>query len=80
MKQTKPLSLIAGENLKRLMKAHRLTQEQFAEAFGAATGYDRLDARTVRWWLTNGIVRIDTVGAVADFFGVSLTDMLNDPI
>ena len=78
MKQTKPLSLIAGENLNRLMKTHRLKQEQFAEAFGAAKGYDRLDARTVRWWLTNGIIRVDTVGAVAEFFGISLMEMLNE--
>lgn len=79
MKQSKLPSIIAGENLRRLIRAHGLTQEQFAEDFGAEMGYERLDARTVRFWMSHGIVRIDTVQDVAAFFGISLLELLREP-
>ena len=63
------LGLVAGANLKRLMKENRLTQEDFAEAFSA-------DERTVRRWISQGINNITLIGEIADFFNVSITDIL----
>lgn len=63
------LGLVAGANLKRLMKENQLTQEDFAEAFCA-------DDRTVRRWISQGINNITLIGEIADFFNVSITDIL----
>ena len=66
----KPLSKIAGENLKRLIKQTRYrTQEEFAFAFGAETG-------TLSRWLNQGIKDIDTLEQLADFISVNIVDLL----
>lgn len=66
----KPLSKIAGENLKRLIKQTRYkTQEEFAFAFGAET-------RTLSRWLNQGIKDIDTLEQLADFISVNVVDLL----
>lgn len=66
----KPLSKIAGENLKRLIKQTRYkTQEEFAFAFGAET-------RTLSRWLNQGIKDIDTLEQLADFISVNIVDLL----
>lgn len=58
----KPLSKIAGERLKRLIKESKYqTQEEFAFAFGAET-------RTLIRWLNQGVRNIDTLEQLADFF------------
>ena len=49
------LSLIAGINLKRLIRSSRYrTQENFAYEFGA-------EIRTVSRWLNAGVKNIDTL-------------------
>lgn len=66
----KPLSKIAGENLKRLIKQTKYkTQEEFAFAFGAET-------RTLSRWLNQGIKDIDTLEQLADFISVNVVDLL----
>ena len=66
----KPLSKIAGENLKRLIKQTRYkTQEEFAFAFGAET-------RTLSRWLNQGIKDIDTLEQLANFISVNVVDLL----
>ena len=55
------LSLIAGINLKRLIRSSRYrTQENFAYEFGA-------EIRTVSRWLNAGVKNIDTLEEIADF-------------
>lgn len=66
----KPLSKIAGENLKRLIKETQYrTQEEFAYAFGAET-------RTLSRWLNQGVKDIDTLEQLANFLSVDITDLL----
>ena len=66
----KPLSKIAGENLKRLIKETKSrTQEEFAYAFGAET-------RTLSRWLNQGVKDIDTLEQLANFLSVDITDLL----
>ena len=58
------LSLLAGANLKRLIKNSKYrTQEEFAFEFGT-------DVRTVGRWVNKGIKNLDTIQQVADFFGI----------
>ena len=60
------LSLVAGANLKRLIKASEYgTQEEFAFEFGT-------DVRTVGRWVNHGIKNLDTLEQLADFFGVDV--------
>lgn len=63
-RKTKDLGLIAGANLKRLIKNSKYkTQEEFAFAFGT-------DVRTVGRWVNKGIKNLDTLQMIADFFNV----------
>lgn len=63
-RKTKDLGLIAGANLKRLIKNSKYkTQEEFAFAFGT-------DVRTVGRWVNKGIKNLDTLHMIADFFNI----------
>ena len=69
-KHSKPLSKIAGENLKQLIKQTRdRTQNEFAFAFGAET-------RTLSRWLNQGVKDIDTLEQLANFLDISVLDLL----
>ena len=58
------LSLVAGANLKRLIKNSKYkTQEEFAFELGT-------DVRTVGRWVNKGIKNLDTIQQIAAFFGV----------
>ena len=58
------LSLLAGANLKRLIKNSKYrTQEEFAFEFGT-------DVRTVGRWVNKGIKNLDTIQQITDFFGI----------
>ena len=58
------LSLVAGANLKRLIKNSKYkTQEEFAFEFGT-------DVRTIGRWVNKGIKNLDTIQQIAAFFGV----------
>ena len=60
----KDLGLIAGANLKRLIKNSKYkTQEEFAYEFGT-------DVRTIGRWVNKGIKNIDTIQQIAAFFEV----------
>lgn len=71
MKQTfESLSQVAGANLKRLIKESKYkTQERFAEAYNT-------DARCIRRWISGGITKTDQLQEFADFFGVSVFELL----
>lgn len=65
------LGLVAGANLKRLIKESEYgTQEEFAFAFNA-------DVRTVGRWVNHGIRNIDTIQQIADFFSVDVFTILS---
>lgn len=67
----KDLGLVAGANLKRLIKESGYrTQEAFAYEFGT-------DVRTVGRWINNGIKNLDTLQLIADFFGVDALAILS---
>ena len=60
----KDLGLVAGANLKRLIKNSKYkTQEEFAFKFCT-------DVRTVGRWVNKGIKYLDTIQQIAAFFGV----------
>jgi transcriptional regulator with XRE-family HTH domain len=64
------LSLIAGINLKRLIRSSKyMTQENFAYEFGA-------EIRTVSRWLNAGVKNIDTLEEIADFLEVDVFELL----
>lgn len=68
--KSKPLSKIADERLKRLIKESKYqTQEEFAFAFGAET-------RTLSRWLNQGVRNIDTLEQLADFLSVDILELL----
>ncbi len=70
MEQKKlPLGLVAGANLKRLMKEKHYTQEAFADIFSA-------DVTTVRRWIRLGINNLALIEQIASFFGINPLDML----
>ena len=64
------LSVVAGANLKRLIKEAKLTQEQAAEKLLLS------EASCVRRLIRNGISNIDDIQRIADIFGVTLYEML----
>lgn len=65
------LSLIAGANLKRLIKSSKYkTQEEFAFEFGT-------DVRTVGRWVNNGIKNLDTIQQIAVFFDIDVLTLLS---
>ena len=60
----KDLGLVAGANLKRLIKNSKYkTQEEFAFEFGT-------DVRTVGRWIRGGINSLATIQQIAAFFDV----------
>jgi len=60
----KDLGLVAGANLKRLIKNSKYkTQEEFAFEFCT-------DVRTVGRWVNKGIKNLDTIQQIAAFFGI----------
>ena len=66
----KDLSLIAGANLKRLIKNSKYkTQEEFAFEFGT-------DVRTVGRWVNKGINNLDTLQQIAAFFDMDALTLL----
>ena len=69
MMQTDSLSVRAGKNLKRIIKEHGLTQEEFA-------GQMFVDPTTVRRWLSSGIDKLSILEEIAKFFDISVTDIL----
>ena len=71
MEQYQDLGLVAGENLKRLIKESEYgTQQDFAFEFGA-------DVRTVGRWVNHGIDKLSTITQIAEFFGVDVLDILS---
>ena len=69
--QSQDLCLIAGGNLKRLIKESGLkSQKEFADRFGA-------DERTVGRWINQGIDKISTVTQIARFFHVDALTLLS---
>lgn len=64
------LSLVAGRNLKRLIRRSKYrTQENFAYEFGA-------EVRTVSRWLNSGVKNIDTLEEIASFLEVNIFELL----
>ena len=64
------LSLIAGINLKRLIRSSKYrTQENFAYEFGA-------EIRTVSRWLNAGVKHIDTLEEIASFLEIDVFELL----
>ena len=60
----KDLGLVAGANLKRLIKNSKYkTQEEFAFEFCT-------DVRTVGRWVNKGIKNLDTIQQIAAFFDI----------
>ena len=67
-----PLSLIAGINLKRLIRSSQYkTQENFAYEFGA-------EIRTVSRWLNTGVKNIDTLEEIAVFLKTDVFELLKN--
>ena len=62
-------SVKAGKNLKRIIKENGYTQDNFAKRM-------YVDPATVRRWLAHCIRDIDTLSTIADFFGISVMDIL----
>lgn len=70
MKQKERPSIIAGANLKRLIKEANMTQEEAARRLLLCEG------SCVRRLIRNGITRIDEIQRIADLFGVPLSEFL----
>ncbi len=69
MEKKQALDLVAGANLKRLIKEFG-TQEDFADKF-------HVDVRTVRRWINHGINSLSTIEQIADFFNIDVLDILS---
>ena len=67
--QYERLSIIAGANLKRLIKELNITQEQAAEKLFLSEG------SCIRRLIRNGITKIDEIQRIADLFGIPLSEM-----
>ena len=68
----KDLGLVAGANLKRLIKNSKYkTQEEFAFEFCT-------DVRTVGRWANKGIKNLDTIQQIAAFFGVDALTLFSE--
>ena len=68
--QYQSLSLVAGANLKRLIKEANMTQEEAAGKLLLTEG------SSVRRLVRNGITKIDEIQRIADILGVPITEML----
>jgi len=62
-------SLVAGANLKRLMKKKGMTQMQVADLLGYS------DDRCIRRLVHDGIQKTDVVWEIVNCFGVSFDEM-----
>ena len=69
MMQDDSLSVRAGKNLKRIIKERGYTQDKFAESMFVVP-------TTLRRWLANGINDINTIAKIANFFDISVMDIL----
>ena len=67
--KNKDLGLVAGANVKRLIKEWG-TQEEFASEFGA-------DVRTVGRWVNQGIDKLSIIGEIAEFFKIDVFAILS---
>ena len=69
----RPLSQVAGDNLKSLIRKSTKyrSQDDFAFDFG-------VEIRTLSRWLNQGIKNIDTIKELADFLSVDILDLLQD--
>ena len=67
--QYERLSIIAGANLKRLIKESNITQEQAAEKLFLSEG------SCIRRLIRNGITKIDEIQRIADLFEIPLSEM-----
>ena len=63
--------LLAGQNLRRLIKKNGLTQQTFADDFYT-------DLRNVNRWINNGIKDIDKIQELADYFDVSFFEFFKE--
>ncbi len=68
--QYERLSIIAGANLKRLIKELNITQEQAAEKLFLSEG------SCIRRLIRNGIAKIDEIQRIAEIFEIPLSEML----
>ena len=68
--QYQSLSLVAGANLKRLIKEAGLTQEDAAEKLFLS------EASCIRRLIRNGITKIDEIQRIADILGVPFSEMI----
>ena len=68
---SRPLSQVAGDNLKALIRksAKYRSQDDFAFDFG-------VEIRTLSRWLNQGIKNIDTIKELADFLSVDILELL----
>ncbi len=69
MMQKQSMSVIAGKNLKRLIKDNGYTQENFANEFGT-------DPANLRKWISHGINKVSTIEQIAEFFDINVLDIL----
>lgn len=69
----RPLSQVAGDNLKCLIRKSTKyhSQDDFAFDFG-------VEIRTLSRWLNQGIKNIDTIKELADFLSVDILELLQD--
>ncbi len=68
--QNQSLSLVAGANLKRLIKEAGLTQGDAAEKLFFS------DDSCIRRLIRNGITKIDVIQNIADILGVPFSEMI----
>ena len=71
--QYQSLSLVAGANLKRLIKEANMTQEEAADKLLLTEG------SSVRRLIRNGITKIDEIQRIADILGVPFSEMIKLP-
>ena len=65
------LGLVAGANLKHLLKERGMTQEDFADEFG-------VDVRTVRRWVKGNLYDLRQLQQIADFFEIDVFAILSE--
>ena len=62
---------IAGENLRKLIKEHYDSQDEFAFNYGA-------DVRTISRYINQGIDSINTIENLAKHFGIKFGDFFKE--
>ena len=68
--QYQSLSLVAGANLKRLIKEANMTQEEAAEELGFS------EDRHIRRLIKNGMTKIDEIQRIANEFDIPFSEMI----